>query len=225
MKQRLWDKLFVLSKLGANFTPVKTSTKELSKLFATSQQTASRHIIELEKGGYITKNASFKGIEVRITEKGLEELRKVYLQLKTVMQSAPSTIIIEGTVFSGLREGAYYVSQKGYKQQFKRKIGFAPYPGTLNLKLLPSEIIKKKELQTYPPILIKGFESENRIFGDVRCYPTTINNEVDGTAIIISRTHYDASIIEVIAPIHLRTKLNLKDGDRVTLKFFPTKNP
>ena len=211
-------------KLGANFRAIKTSTTELAQALGISQQTASRHLIELEKADYIMKIASFKGIVVGITEKGLEELRRVYLQLKVVMETAPSTITIEGTLFSGLGEGAYYVSQKKYKRQFEKKLGFAPYPGTLNLKLPVSEIVNKKELETYPPILVKGFERQNRMFGDVRCYQTTVNNEVEGTAIIIARTHYDASTIEVISPVQLRTRLNLKDGDRVTLNFFQRKH-
>lgn len=225
MKQRLWYTLCELAELGASYRNIKTSTIDLAKILNTSQQTTSRHLIELEKLGYITKNTSFKGIEVKITERGMVELRKIYLQLKAIIESAPNTITVEGTVFSGLGEGAYYIGQRKYGRQFKRKIGFTPYPGTLNLKLLTPEVIKRKELETYPPILVKGFESRNRLFGDVRCYLTKINNEIEGAAIIIDRTHYDDSIIEVIAPECLRTKLNLKDGDRVILHFFPRKLP
>ena len=192
----------------------------MAKALNVSQQTASRHLIELEKIGYIMKNASFKAINVRITEKGLEELRRVYLQLKMMMETASSTITIEGTLFSGLGEGAYYVSQKEYNRQFEQKLGFTPYPGTLNLKLSLSDIIKKKELETYPPILVQGFERGNRMFGDVKCYQTTINNEVKGAAIIIARTHHNSSTMEVIAPVQLRTRFNLRDGDRATLCFF-----
>jgi riboflavin kinase len=170
------------------------------------------------------KRASYQGIDVKITDKGKEELQTVYLRLKKMVESHPNTISIEGKVFSGLREGAYYVSQKGYKKQFERKVGFNPYPGTLNLKLLPSEIVKRKEMETYPPILIKGFKGRRRIFGNVRCYPTLINNEAAGAAIIIDRTHYDESVLEVISPFNLRSKLNLKDGSTVTLQFHPTKS-
>ena len=209
--------------MGANFRIMNTSTVELAKALDVSQQTISRYLIELERSGYITKSASFKGIEVKITEKGLEELRSVYLQLKAVIENQPATITIEGIVFSGLGEGAYYVSQRGYRRQFERRLGYVPYPGTLNLKIPSVEIVKKKELEAYPPLMVKGFEGQKRVFGDVRLYLATINNEVEGAAIIISRTHYDASVMEVISPIQLRAKLNLKDGDRVTLTFFPPK--
>ena len=36
----------------------------------------------------------------------------------------------------------------------------------------------------------------------------------------IERTHYDSSVLEVIAPVKLRDLLGLKDGDSVTVKVF-----
>ncbi len=224
MKQRLWYTLYKMAELGATKRTIRTSTTELAKTLNASQQTASRHLIELEKKGYIAEQTSFKGIEVRVTDKGMDELRRVYLQLKAMIEG-PNTIIIEGIVFSGLGEGAYYVSQREYNRQFERKIGFEPYPGTLNLKLFPAEIVKKKELETYPPILVKGFERQKRQFGDVRCYLITINDKVEGAAIMINRTHYDDSVIEVIAPTHLKSKLGIKDGDKLILKYFPARIP
>jgi riboflavin kinase len=223
MKQRLWYTLYKLAELGAVQKNVTTSTTEFAKTIDASQQTASRHLAELEKTGYIMKQVSFRGVEVRLTDKGTNELRRVYLQFRTLMEGPPKTLAIEGTVFSGLGEGAYYVSQREYKRQFERKIGFAPYPGTLNMKLSPAEVVKKKELEMYQPTLVEGFESRNRKFGDVQCYPTTINDKVEGAVIIINRTHYDDSVVEVIAPVNLKSRLNIKDGDKVTLKFFPSK--
>jgi riboflavin kinase len=198
---------------------VKTSTLEVAKELEVSQQTASRYLIALEKEGYIIKHASYKGLEVRLTKKGMEELRKIYLTLKTAIESGQDITIIEGVVFSGFGEGAYYVSQEKYRRQFEKKIGFKPYPGTLNLKLTYSNIAKKKELETYPPIQIKGFKTKERVFGDVRCYQTSINDKIAGALILINRTHYDESVLEVIAPVHLRSKLNLSEGDKVILKF------
>lgn len=219
MKQRLWFTLYGLLELGAGHRVVSTSTLELARVLGLSQQTASRQLIELEKMGYISKSASFRGVEVRITGKGMEELQRVYLQLKAVVDSAVSPLTVEGVVFTGFGEGAYYLSQKGYKSQFERKVGFSPCVGTLNLRLSPSEVVKRRELETCPAILVKGFRRGSRQFGDVRCYPAVINGEVEGAAILINRTHYDESVLEVIAPVHLRSKLNLKDGCKVKVQF------
>lgn len=223
MKPTLWYTLYKLSELGAYNRAVKVSTTDLAQKLEFSQQTASRHIIELEKMDYITRLPSFQGMEVKITDKGIEELGKVYSKLKAIFEGPPSAIVLEGKVFSGLGEGAYYVSRKGYRHQFLRKLGFDPYPGTLNLKLTPSEIRIKKELEAFPPITIEGFESGRRTFGQVKCYPATINDKVEGALIIIKRTHYDDSILELIAPVCLRESLGLKEGSRVQVKVFTSK--
>ena len=218
VKPILWHTLYKLSEFEAHRRVVRLSTVRLAQVMGTSQQTASRHLSELEKMGFIRKEASFKGVEARITKKGLEELRRVHLGLKKVIEGMPIEITLEGTLFTGFKEGGYYVGQKGYRLQFKRKLGFDPYPGTLNLRLSPSEIRKKKELETYPSIIIDGFERGRRSFGEVRCYPATINDEVEGAVAIIKRTHYDDSVLEVIAPVYLRKRLNLEEGSKVKVK-------
>ncbi|UCH37205.1 MAG: CTP-dependent riboflavin kinase [Candidatus Bathyarchaeota archaeon] len=221
MKEQLWHTLYNLAQLGAIHNSIQTSTTQLAKILDVSQQTASRHVIELEKAGHITKRTSFKGMELKITRTGTKELQKVYLSLKTVFESQLTsiTLTLTGVVFSGLREGMYYVSQSGYSQQFRRKLGYTPYPGTLNLRLASPAIDKKRELLTYPSIEIKGFQGLNRRFGDVQCYPVLINSQLEGAAIIIDRTHYDESVIEIISSVHLRSALNVTDGDVVTLDF------
>ena len=42
-------------------------------------------------------------------------------------------------------EGSYYMSLKGYKKQFKEKLGYEPFPGTLNLKLEDKIYMDKKK--------------------------------------------------------------------------------
>lgn len=224
MKPALWYMLYELSSSGASIRHVKLSTTELARRLGYSQQTASRHLIELEKLGLIEKKPSLQGVDVELTESGLGELRKVYSKLKSVFEGQSNTIPLEGKVFSGLGEGGYYVSMKGYKHQFLLKLGFNPYPGTLNLKLDPANIEARRRLETYPPVIVEGFESRRRTFGQVKCYSVTINDAVEGSIIIINRTHYDSSVLELIAPMNLREKLNLKDGSNIKLKAF-TANP
>jgi riboflavin kinase len=54
----------------------------------------------------------------------------------------------------------------------------------------------------------------------VKCYPATIDNKVKGALIFALRSHYDVSVLEVIAPLCLRKKLNLKDGHKVKVEVF-----
>jgi riboflavin kinase len=126
---------------------------------------------------------------------------------------------LEGVLFSGLGEGAYYVTKDGYRNQFVERLGFDPYPGTLNVKISTDYDLKAlSELEAYPAIELKGFKTESRTFGPVKCYPAIINNKVKGAVIYAMRSHYGTSVLEIVAPTCLRRQLDLKDGNKVKIE-------
>jgi len=218
-----WKHLFTLYKLaelGACSRTIKVSTEYLAEKMGVSQQTASRHLIELEKRGHIKRTITQEGCLVKITDSGMAELKKLYSNLRLIFEAAyPPSITLEGVLFTGLGEGAYYVTKEGYRKQFMEKLGFDPYPGTLNLKLTTEYDVKtKSELEAYPAIEIQGFKDESRTFGPVKCYPAIINNKAKGAVVYAMRSHYDASVLEVIAPVFLRGRLKLKDGNKVKVE-------
>jgi riboflavin kinase len=131
----------------------------------------------------------------------------------------PPSVTLEGTVFTGFGEGAYYISKADYKKQIMEKMGFEPYPGTLNVKLNSDYDIKtRKDLEAYPAVEVMGFQNETRTFGLVKCYPATIGGTVKGALVTALRSHYDASVLEIIAPVCLRKQLGLKDGNKVKVE-------
>jgi len=220
---RLWRHLFTLYKLaemGASNRTVKVSTEYLAERMGSSQQTASRHLIQLEKRGWIRRVVTPEGCLIKITTVGVSELKTLYSSLRQVMEAEyPPSVTLEGVVFTGLGEGAYYVTQDEYRKQFIEKLGFDPYPGTLNLKLTAEYDMKtRSELDTYPAIEIKGFEDESRTFGHVRCFHALINNKAKGAVVCALRSHYNSSVLEVIAPTYLRGQLKLKDGNKVKVE-------
>ncbi len=220
---RLWKHLFTLYKLaemGASNRTVKVSTEYLAERMRSSQQTASRHLIQLEKRDWIRRVVTPEGCLIKITTAGTSELKKLYSSLRQVMEAEyPPSVTLEGVVFTGLGEGAYYVTQEGYRRQFIEKLGFDPYPGTLNLKLATEYDMKtRSELDAYPATEIEGFEDESRTFGHVRCFHALINNKAKGAVVCALRSHYNSSVLEVIAPTYLRGQLKLKDGNKVKVE-------
>jgi len=218
-----WRHIFTLLKLaemGAHRRTAKISTEYLAGKLGTSQQTASRYLIELDNNGWIKRAVTPEGCLIKITDAGIKELKKLYSNLRFLMEAAyPPSITLEGVVFTGLGEGAYYISKERYTRQFIEKLGFEPYPGTLNLKLTTDYDVKtRSELEAYQAIEIEGFRNEDRTFGSVKCYPVTIDNKVKGALILALRSHYDASVIEIIAPVFLRKHLKLKDGHKVKVE-------
>jgi riboflavin kinase len=214
--------LFKLAEMGASRRTVKVSTEYLAERIGLSQQTASRHLIQLEKKGWIKRTITPEGCLIRITDSGVGELKKTYSSLQAVFEAAyPLSVTLEGVLFTGIGEGAYYITKDGYRKQFIEKLGFDPYPGTLNLKLTTDYDMKTRtELESYPAIEIQGFKSETRTFGPVKCYPTVIENKIKGTVVAALRSHYNSSVVEIIAPYYLRGKLKLKDGHKVKVEIF-----
>ena len=208
--------------MGAHRRTAKISTEYLAEKLGISQQTASRHLIELEQKGLIQRTITPEGSLIKIVDAGMKEIKRLYSNLKFLVEASyPPSVTLEGTVFTGLGEGAYYISKEIYRKQFIEKLGFEPYPGTLNLKLTTEYDLKTRtELETYPAVEIEGFKNENRTFGLVKCYPATIDNKVKGALVSALRSHYDVSVVEVIAPVCLRKQLNLKDGLKVKVEVF-----
>ena len=218
-----WRHSFILLKLaemGAHRRTARISTEYLAEKLGASQQTASRYLIELDNKGLIKRDITPEGCLKRITDTGVKELKKLYSNLRFLIEAAyPPSITLEGTVFTGLGEGAYYISKDRYKKQFIEKLGFEPFPGTLNLKLTTDYDIKtRSELEAYPAIEVEGFRNENRTFGPVRCYPVIIENKVKGALVTALRSHYDSSVVEIISSVFLRKHLNLKDGHKVKVE-------
>jgi len=214
--------LYKLAEMGASRRTIKVSTEYLAEKMGLSQQTASRHLIELEKMGWIKRTITPEGCLIKVTQAGGDELKRLYSGLHQIFEAAyPQSVTLEGVLFSGLGEGAYYISKDGYRKQFIEKLGFDPYPGTLNLKLTTDYDMKTRaEMENYPAIELQGFKNETRSFGGAKCYPAVINNKVKGAVVSALRTHYNSSVIEVIAPTFLRSSLKLKDGNKVKIEIF-----
>jgi len=211
--------LYRLAEMGARERTIRISTRFLADKIGLSQQSASRRLIELEHKGLIHRTVTREGSFIRITEAGEDFLRRIYLGLNAIFEGKPRTITIEGKVFSGLGEGAYYVSRKLYRKQFMEKLGFDPYPGTLNLKITDRKNAKlMMELDISPGIEIRGFKNKSRTYGPVKCFHAVINGKEKGAVVFALRSHYGRDVLEVIAPKCLRKTLRLKDGDKVKVE-------
>jgi riboflavin kinase len=214
----LWFTLYKLLKQGSGRGLTKISTNQLAELLGISQQSASRHLSLLEKIGFITRKKDSRGSKIQITSDGMKSLEEIYYTLKRHFEEEEA-LYFEGTVFSGMFQGRYYITQEGYHGQIRKKLGFDPYPGTLNLKLEEPYVSQRRKLEGLPAITLEGFKVEDRAFGGAKCYPLVINDEIEGALIIADRTSYDYSVMEIISAVNLREYFKLEDGDSVKILF------
>lgn len=210
----------LLSK-GARYNFVEVTTTELGDSIGKSQQAASRHLLELENSGYVERSKRGQKFAVRITEKGFAEIQNLYTALRSALESQPGSVDFEGTVVSGMGEGAYYMSLEGYRQQFKQKLGYEPYPGTLNVRLSNQIYMNaRRELGKYPSIFVDGFRDGTRTYGWVKCYRAIINEGAiqNAAVLVLERTHYDDTMLEVVAPVSIKESTGIKNGDIVRVQ-------
>ena len=204
-----------LALLGAMDDYIAISSRELGEALEMSQQSASKRILELLDMKYIVRDLGARKQRIKLTTKGIEDLKKEYNEYRRIFELTDH-ITIHGKVQSGMGEGGYYICQNQYLTQFREKLGFSPFEGTLNVQIDPEDIGKLDVIKSIAGTLISGFSDEGRSFGDVIAYKAKIRN-IDCAIIVPERSHY-TDIIEIICQYHLRRTLSLEDGDSVDVK-------
>ena len=116
-------------------------------------------------------------------------------------------MILEGRVFSGGGIGSFFINLSWVRSQIKEKLGFNPYPGTLNLQLLPGTDVKELR-DTTKGIKIKSSEG----FHEGRCFKALIMEKLWGAVVVPDVPKYPHDLLEIMAPVNLRETLGLKDG-------------
>jgi riboflavin kinase len=213
---------------GAGEDYINATSSSIATEIHKSQQAASEIIIGLENQNLIERIKSGHGYRIRVTETGIQAVRDLSAMLFSAINYSKIRVVIEGTVVSGIGEGAYYMALEGYRKQFAAKLGYFPYPGTLNVKLtLNSSIRFRERIDHFTYVLINGYSDTKRTYGWVKCYPVSINDNTNIHAhlLALERTHHDDTLVEIISPTCLKEKLRLGTGDNVKITILNSERP
>ena len=208
-----------LALLGALDGAEKLSCSDLAGRLDASTQTASRRLQHLEDGGFVDRDIVSDGQWVELTGDGERRLQAEYADYRRLFEHDAS-VSLSGVVTSGMGEGRHYITLPGYMVQFKEKLGYEPYAGTLNVDLTEESVRRRARIGALDPVTIDGWEDDDRTYGPAYCYPATLRaEEAYSPAHVIApeRTHHDDDHLEVIAPDRLRDALELDDDDEVTV--------
>lgn len=121
--------------------------------------------------------------------------------------------VIQGIVQSGLGQGNSFTQLEWVRQQFRDKVGFDPYPGTLNLRVLDWNGLAGLRAE-------RGIRIEPGApgFCAAKCFHVKIGERVAGAWIIPEVPGYPDDLVELMAPVCLRDTLGLKPGDLVPVQ-------
>lgn len=206
--------ILLLASRGALAGSIRLTTAQIAGALGISQQSASRWMREAQAQGFVERGSA----GVMLTQKAAQELREVHAALSAALQ-APKSVDVTGVVFSGMRDGRYYMSRSGYRRQLLERLGFKPFAGTLNLRLDAENGARRALLAAQPGIALEGFGEGGRFFGPAKCFRAGIRS-LACAVILPQRSHYGADTLEIIAKEHLRKALGLKDGSSVTVRVF-----
>lgn len=119
-------------------------------------------------------------------------------------------------VVSGRQQAAGFIAMPWVKERLAQLLGFAPFPGTLNLELTePQARAAWRELSCSGVCLAVAPEEEG--FCPASFFPVLVNGEVPGGIVLPHVPGYPEYVVEVVAGESLRERFSLVDGAEVRL--------
>lgn len=122
---------------------------------------------------------------------------------------------ITGKIVRGVGESAAFLSIPWVIRQMEEKLKFQPYGGTLNISVDDPQV--QQVLKTHGGDRLC---SEAAGFCDALLFRGRIAGKYDCGIVLPLVPNYDECLIEVLAPVHLKESLGLKDGDTITLELY-----
>jgi CTP-dependent riboflavin kinase len=123
---------------------------------------------------------------------------------------------ISGKVVTGAGKATQFTQLDWVQEQCYTKLGFRPYPGTLNLEVAEKSISVVEALRREEGIPLVPPDPE---YCEARVLPLSMGT-VSGALIVpeASVNIHDMKIIEVLAPVRLKDALGFDEGAWVTLE-------
>jgi CTP-dependent riboflavin kinase len=121
---------------------------------------------------------------------------------------------IRGRVVRGTGLAAGFTELPWVREQIRRRLGFAPHPGTLNVRLgSPDALEAWQHLKAQSGIPLEPEPGSCA----ARCYPVLVDGRIEAAIVLPLVTGYPANVVELLAPVRLRDALDLADGAALTI--------
>jgi riboflavin kinase, archaea type len=126
---------------------------------------------------------------------------------------------LRGVLTSGVGRGSFFTGIDWVRDGLHRLTGFEPYPGTLNLQLVDEHAVRAwGEVRARATrVLVPPVEE----MCGAHVVPVVIEPGIEAAVVVPDVTDHPGDLLEVVAAIHVRARLGLRDGDVVTLTVKP----
>lgn len=123
--------------------------------------------------------------------------------------------LLKGKIVSGVKQGAFFTQLDWFQEQCLEKLGYKPYPGTLNLEISAEDVPKAGAIEQEAEI---EFIPPDSTYCSGKAFPVNLGSI--RAAIIMPakevRVHGE-NIIELISGVKLKDALSVDDGDYLEL--------
>lgn len=131
------------------------------------------------------------------------------------MMTTATGVELEGEVAPGLGEGSRFTAIDWVILEFRRKLGFIPWPGTFNLRMRGAAWDwARARLRSAAGIAITPRDG----FCAAKCFGVSIAGHLTGAVVFPEMPDYPDDKFEIVAPVPIRETLGLQDGDLVNLR-------
>ena len=120
-------------------------------------------------------------------------------------------LVFRGKVFGSNKSGKQFVKLSWVKKQINEKVDFKPYLGTLNLRVTNQTEISRLRKANGIKIM------PERGYCEGKCFKALVMGKVKGAVVLPDVPEYPADVMEILAPVNLRSTLGLQDGDIVEI--------
>ncbi|HBE44693.1 MAG TPA: hypothetical protein DDW17_04365 [Deltaproteobacteria bacterium] len=118
-------------------------------------------------------------------------------------------IKVRGELFSGLVKGSEFTQLDWVKRQMIEKVGFEPFPGTINLRISAEDFVFFMAIKDSGETLIPPSPQ----FCDAKLLKVSING-IDAAAVFPDKEVWAYSnTLEIMAPVFVRKTLEVREGD------------
>lgn len=126
-----------------------------------------------------------------------------------------STLRLSGRIVSGVAQAAFFTQLPWVQDQCEARLGFRPYPGTLNLRLDGASADLMASVRNLEAVTLEPPGPE---FCVGKALPAIVGGLKGALLLPEERVNvHGAQIIEVIAPVSIKDALGLRDGDQLTV--------
>ncbi|MFB6216020.1 MAG: DUF120 domain-containing protein [Candidatus Aenigmatarchaeota archaeon] len=119
---------------------------------------------------------------------------------------------LKGELFTGMGDGARYMSMDHYRRCIEDSAGFEPFPGTFNVRVDPDEARTLRET-----VEAERVDPEGDYIG-MYVYPVRVDG-LEAAYLDLDVTDHGEDVMEIVSPEYLRGRLELVDGDEVRIRY------